>query len=89
MVKLSRSLAVNGTQIAPGEYQVSWEAQGDGTTVTFLRGNKVVATARAKVVDGSQKFSNNRVYYQKDQKGTEKLMKIHLGGTNQSLVFTQ
>ena len=89
MVKLYQSLAVNGTQLAPGEYRISWEAQGTGITVTFAKGKKIIATAPAKVVDGAQKFSNYQVAHEEDGKGTEKLMKIHLGGTNQSLVFTQ
>jgi hypothetical protein len=89
MVKLYHSLEVNGTQIAPGEYQVSWEAQGSGTIVTFAKGKKVIATAPARVVDGSQKFSTNRVDFVEDEKGTAKLIEIRFGGTNQSLVFNQ
>ena len=89
MVKLYHSLEVNGIQMAPGEYQVSWEAQSAGTTVTFAKDKTVIATAPAKVVDGSQKFSINRMYYEEDRKGTAKLTEIRFGGTSQSLVFTQ
>ena len=88
MVKWSQPLAVNGTQIAPGEYKVSWETQGGGITVTFLRDKKVIATASAKVVDGSQKFTSNRVVFE-DEKGMAKLTEIRFGGTTQSLVFNQ
>ena len=88
-VKLQQSLAVNGTPIAAGEYTVSWEAQGAGTIVTFAQGKKVVATAPAKLVDVGQKFSNNRVDFVEDEKGTAKLIEIRFGGTNQSLVFNQ
>jgi hypothetical protein len=89
MVKLFHPLAVNGTQLAPGEYQISWEPQGTDAKVTIAKGKKVVATAEAKIVDGSQKFSNNRVDFVEDEKGTAKLTEIKLGGTNRSLVFTQ
>ena len=89
MVKLYDSLSVNGTQIAAGEYTVSWEGQGASTKVSFAQGNKVVATAPAKLVDAGQKHAQNRVDYVEDGKGAAKLTEIHLGGTSQSLVFTQ
>jgi hypothetical protein len=88
-VELQQSLAVNGTPLAAGEYTVSWEGQGASATVSFAKGNKVVATAPAKLVDVGQKFDRNRVDYEEDGKGAAKLTKIRLAGTSQSLVFTQ
>ena len=88
-LKLFQSLSVNGAQIAAGEYTVSWEGQGASATVSFAKGNKVVATAPAKLVDAGQKHAQNRVDYVEDGKGVAKLTEIQLGGTSQSLVFTQ
>jgi hypothetical protein len=89
VVRLYDSLSVGGTQIAAGEYKINWEGQGASTQVSFAKGNKVVATASAKLVDAGQKHAQNRVDYVEDGKGTAKLTQIHLGGTSQSLVFTQ
>src|SRR5689334_24984109 len=50
-VKFSDTVKVAGTQVAAGEYQLVWEGTGPDVQVSFMHGNKTVATAPAKVVD--------------------------------------
>jgi hypothetical protein len=52
-VEIDQPLKVADTQLAPGQYRVTWDGSGSDVTVTFLKGNKTVATAPAKLVNTS------------------------------------
>ena len=49
-LQVREPLEVNGQQLAPGEYQLRWDGTGSNVEVSFLRSNKEVAKASAKVV---------------------------------------
>jgi hypothetical protein len=49
-VDLDQSVKVSDTQLAPGQYKLTWEGNGPNITVNFTQGKKTVATATAKVV---------------------------------------
>lgn len=50
-IKLNQTVQVGGTQLAPGEYKLTWEGSGSGATVNFIEGRKTVATAPARLVN--------------------------------------
>jgi hypothetical protein len=50
-INLEQAVQVGGTQLAPGEYKVTWEGSGPDATVSFTEGKKTVATATAKLVN--------------------------------------
>jgi len=50
-VQIDQPVTVAGTQIAPGQYHLTWEGNGPDVTVTFLEGKKTVATAPAKLIN--------------------------------------
>jgi hypothetical protein len=50
-VQIDQPVTVAGTQIAPGQYHLTWEGNDQDVTVTFLKGKKTVATAPAKLVN--------------------------------------
>ena len=49
-VNLDEPVTVAGTQLAPGEYKLTWEGSGPDITVNFAEGKKTVATAHGKLV---------------------------------------
>ena len=49
-IELSQAVEVAGTQLAPGQYKVTWEGNGPNVIVTFTEGKKTVATVPAKLV---------------------------------------
>jgi hypothetical protein len=49
-VDLDQSVTIAGTQLAPGQYKLSWEGNGPNVNVSFVEGKKTVATAPAKLV---------------------------------------
>jgi hypothetical protein len=52
-LKLDQSVTVAGSQLAPGQYKLTWEGSGPDVTVKFAEGKNVVATAPAKLVNTS------------------------------------
>lgn len=48
--QLDRPVTVAGTQLAPGQYKVTWQRSGSDMTVSFTEGKKTIATAPAKIV---------------------------------------
>ena len=46
-------VTVAGSQLAPGQYKLTWEGTGPDVTVKFAEGKNVVATAPAKLVNTS------------------------------------
>ena len=48
---LEQPVTVAGTQLAPGEYKLTWDGSGPDVTVSFAEGKKVVATASAQLVN--------------------------------------
>lgn len=49
-VTLDQPVKVAGAQLAPGQYKVIWEGSGTAVTVSFVEGNKTIATAPARLV---------------------------------------
>ena len=48
--ELDQSVTVSGTQLAPGQYKLTWEGSGSDVTVSFTEGKKTIATAHAKLL---------------------------------------
>ncbi|MBV8629674.1 MAG: hypothetical protein JOZ83_02035 [Silvibacterium sp.] len=55
-VQIDQTVKVAGTQLAPGEYRVTWEGNGPDVTVSFVEGRKTIATAPAKLVNASSQY---------------------------------
>ena len=54
-VELDQRVEVAGTQLAPGQYKVTWQGSGPSTTVSFAEGKKTIATVPAKLVGNSMR----------------------------------
>ena len=49
-VVLDQPVNAAGTQLAPGEYKLTWDGTGPNVTVSFIQGKKTIASAPAKLV---------------------------------------
>jgi hypothetical protein len=49
-LSLDQPVNVAGTELAPGQYKLSWEGTGPDVTVVFTEGKKTIATTSAKLV---------------------------------------
>jgi hypothetical protein len=48
-IQIDQTVFVGSTQLAPGEYKITWTESGSNAEVTFSRGGKVIATVPAQV----------------------------------------
>lgn len=54
-VNVPEPMKAGSTQLAPGDYDVTWTGSGSNVQVTFMRNRKVVVTLPAKIVEQANK----------------------------------
>jgi hypothetical protein len=86
-VTLRHGAFINGTDVAPGEYKVTWSAETGDPTVNFIKGKESVASAQAKWVERNAKYDRDEVVLQNDVRGAPKILEIRFAGKSQVLVF--
>lgn len=57
-VNFDSPTVVAGKKLAAGNYEVKWNGNGPAVQVNFLKNNKVVATAPAKIIDKNNPYNN-------------------------------
>jgi len=50
-INLSDKVQLGSTQLAPGEYKLSWTGTGNDATATLSQGKKILVTVPAKLVE--------------------------------------
>lgn len=73
-------IQVNGKQLSPGDYNVSWDGDGPDVTVHFARGHKELATAPAKVVQLDKKSSEDATLVTTSTSGQRELSGLRFSG---------
>jgi hypothetical protein len=84
-VTVSQPSTLNGTQIAPGDYKVTWDVSGDKAQVNITSGKKSVATTEAKIV--RREMANTYTAVVRDDTGSIK--RVLIGGKKTVLVFSE
>jgi hypothetical protein len=56
IVNLPETLKAGSTQLAPGDYEVTWTGTGENAQVTFARNRKILASVPAKIVVQNNKL---------------------------------
>lgn len=84
-VTISQPSTLNGTQIAPGDYKVSWDVAGEKAKVNILSGKKTVATLEAKVMERDTANAYSGIV--RDDSGNIK--RVLVGGKKTVLVFAE
>ncbi|HEU5403582.1 MAG TPA: hypothetical protein VFU86_19665 [Terriglobales bacterium] len=57
-VNFDTTTIVAGKKLAPGKYQLQWNGNGPTVKVNFLRNDKLVATAPAKIIAKNNPYDN-------------------------------
>ncbi len=86
-LKLVTPALLGGTQLAAGEYKVSWESHSPDATVTFTKGKNVVVTAHGKWVERDTPYNKNSVVYETNSDGSRTIIEIRFAGMKQAIVF--
>lgn len=86
-VELRSASTLNGKEIAPGTYKVSWTGAGPEVKVSFLRGKKLVVEAPGKFVERNSKAADDGLVCRKGESGPPLISEIRFGGENRVLVL--
>jgi len=78
-------VTVNGTTLPAGDYQLKWEGTGSNVQLNILKGNKVLATTPARLVDTNQSPSSNQAVLKGNNDGTQSLSEVRFGGKKYEL----
>jgi len=61
-IQIYNTVNVGSTQLAPGEYQLTWTGSGTSAEATFSQGKKVIATVPAQVTQERSGYSGPALY---------------------------
>jgi hypothetical protein len=86
-VQLQDSVTVSGKQLRAGEYSVKWDGSGPNVELSILKGNKVVATTPARLIDLSEKSNRDAAVVQNNGDGSKSLSEIHFSGKKYALAI--
>ena len=78
------SVNVSGTTLPAGQYSLKWEGAGQNVQVSILKGNKVVATTPAHLVDLNQSSQSNQALV-KGENGNRSLSEVRFEGKKYAL----
>ncbi len=88
-LKLTQPVQLNGTQIKPGDYKVTWEGAGPEVTVSVLKGKEVVAKTSAHLKELTKNGDSDATVLQKNADGSTSLNGIRFGGKKVTLEFAE
>ncbi len=82
-------VSIERTRLPLGEVDISWESYLTDAKVKFTREHDVVATANARWMRRTKKYSDNEYVYQNQPDGSRPLIEIHFAGLDRALVFSR
>ena len=88
-MQLLNPVTVSGKQLPAGDYSVKWDGSGPNVELNILRGNKVVATTPARLIDLTQAPNSNSAVVKNNDDGSRALAEIHFGGKKYALAIGQ
>jgi hypothetical protein len=84
---VTRTLLVAGSELKPGNYDISWKSNSPEAEVTFeLRGKEAVKV-RGKVVDVTPAPEYDSFKIEPNASGREEIKEIRFGGKKVKIVF--
>jgi hypothetical protein len=78
---------VSGKQLPAGDYSVKWDGNGPNVEVNIMKGNKVVATTPARLIDLTSKPERDAAVVKNNDDGSRSLAEIHFGGKTYGLAI--
>src|SRR5450631_2034366 len=77
-LQLINPASIGGKQLAAGSYTVTWDGNGPDVQVNVLKGNKVVATAPARLSNLDRSSEGNEAVINVNADGSRALTEIRL-----------
>jgi len=86
-LKLNEAVSVNRTQLAKGEYEVTWEGAGPNVELNVVQSKKIVATVPARLVELNHPGPGQGYGTRKEEDGTTSLTAIYFSGKKYELAI--
>jgi len=86
-IQLFDTVSISGTQLGAGEYSVKWDGKGPDVQLNILKGNKVVATTQARLIDLDDKPASDAALVTNNADGSKALTQIRFGGKKYALAI--
>ena len=80
-------VTVNGHQLAPGQYKLTWTGTGSNVELMILSQGKVVATVPAHLIELGQAGHDNATESHKNDDGSQSLTQIDFAGKKYALAL--
>ena len=84
-VQLDSPVNVNGTQLAPGHYNLKWTTTPSGTELQFINFKNAVTTVPAHIVPLDRKETQSSIDTERAEDGSMTLVGINISGKNFAL----
>jgi hypothetical protein len=78
---------LNGAQVPPGTYELTWETHGSTARVTLWKHGQFVATAPGAWVKNGVKYPEDAALLRVNSDGTKSLIEIRIAGAARAIVF--
>ena len=85
--EVSEPVTVNGHQLAPGQYKLTWEGTGPDVEAMILSQGKLVETVPAHLIELSRPEPNNAIVSRKNDDGSQSLTQVEFAGKKYALAF--
>src|SRR5450755_1381627 len=86
-LQLINPASLGGKQLAAGSYTVKWDGNGPEVQLSVLKGNKVVATAPARLSNLDRSSEGNEAVVNVNADGSRTLTEIRLAGKKYALAI--
>jgi hypothetical protein len=84
-LQVTEPLQVNGTKLAPGDYNVQWDGNGPSVEMSIMKGKNVVAKVPAQIVNLDEASPANATVVKRNDDGTRSLTQIRVSGKKYAL----
>ncbi|HEX8817069.1 MAG TPA: hypothetical protein VF753_16350 [Terriglobales bacterium] len=88
-ISFADSVTVGSQTVKAGDYQVKWDGTGPDVQLNIMKGNKVVASAPAHLVDVNQASASDAAITTQNSNGTKSLTGIELAGKKFTIQVAQ
>jgi len=86
-MQITDSVTISGKQLPAGDYSVKWDGNGPNVELNILKGNKVVLTTPARLIDLSQKPETDAAVVKSNADGSKSLAEIQFSGKKYALAI--
>jgi hypothetical protein len=84
---LRTAVTINGAEVPPGVYDLTWESHNSIVRVTLWKDGRFIATAPGTWVKSGVKFSGDAALLRVNSDGSRALMEIRLAGEKKTIVL--